>query len=261
MNCLALRVCLRGHSYSPSLTFSPSFTELPRPEMDAINIIPLPGCREPFSSISHLLGAAVFAGLAFSLVRRGSGNRWRTTSLSLMSVSSVQLLLLSGTYHLFWPGPTREFMLRADVAAVFLLIAGSMTPVHAILFTGWSRSLPLGLVWTVAIIGIFWRMFFCDNNPGPAGIAFFLCFGWGSAITAIVLWRRYGWTFVQPAVMAGLAYTVGAIGLVFHRPILVPGIIGPHESWHIAVLIGLGFQWRFVFQFASGMPTAGCGHD
>ena len=112
---------------------------MPTPDLQQIDVLPWLGCREPFSSISHLLGAGVFAGLAVHLVRRGRGNWLRMTSLTVLAISSVVLLLLSGTYHLFWPGPTREFMLRADVAAVFLLIAGSMTPVHAILFTGLSR--------------------------------------------------------------------------------------------------------------------------
>ena len=229
---------------------------MPTPDLQQIDVLPWLGCREPFSSISHLLGAGVFAGLAVHLVRRGRGNWLRMTSLTVLAISSVVLLLLSGTYHLFWPGPTREFMLRADVAAVFLLIAGSMTPVHAILFTGLSRWGALALIWIVAIGGIFWRMLYCENSPGPAGIAFFLLFGWGSVITAFVLWRRFGWAYVQPAVLAGLAYTIGAIGLMLHRPILVPGFVGPHELWHLAVLCGLGLHWQFVSQFASGQVPA-----
>ncbi len=221
-------------------------------EVSSIDVLPWLGCREPFSSLSHLIGAAVFAGLAYDLVRRGRGDWIRVASLSVFAVCSVQLLLLSGTYHLFWPGPMREFLLRMDVACVFLLIAGSMTPVHAILFTGFARWGALLLVWTVAITGIVWRILFCSNTPGPEGITFFLLFGWGSAVTAFVLWRRCGWRFIRPAVLSGLAYTLGAIGLVLHRPILVPGLIGPHETWHVAVLCGLAFHWRFVSRFATG---------
>ena len=222
------------------------------PDLHQIDVLPWMGCREPFSSLSHLFGAGVFAGLAVNLIRRGGADTVRATSLAVFGTTSVILLLLSGTYHVFWPGPTREFMLRADVSAVFLLIAGSMTPVHAILFTGVARWGALALIWFVEIAGIVWRMLFCENTPGPAGIAFFLLFGWGSAITAFVIWRRFGWNFVQPAVLSGLAYTVGAIGLILHRPILVAGIIGPHEIWHVAVLCALGLHWQFVNQFADG---------
>ena len=220
--------------------------------MREIEVFALPGCREPLSSLSHLLGAIVFAVLAFALVRRGRGDRGRTISLVVMAVSTVQLLILSGLYHMFAPGPMREMMVRADVSGVFLLIAGSLTPVHVILFKGRARSGPLIAAWTVAILGILFRMIFFETVSGEAGIAFFLLFGWGAAITAAVIFQRYGWSFVWPAVLAGLAFTAGAIALVLHRPILVPGIAGPHELWHAAVLLGIGLHWRFVFQFASG---------
>jgi channel protein (hemolysin III family) len=220
--------------------------------MDEIAVFPLPGCREPLSSLSHLFGAFVFAALATGLIRRGRGDWVRTSSLTVLAVSSVLLLMLSSIYHLFWPGPLREFMVRADISAVFLLIAGSMTPVHAILFRGRSRWLPLVLIWTTAVIGILLRMVFYRNVSGTLGIAIFLLYGWAGVITAIVLWRRFGLAFIKPAICAGISYTLGALILLFHGPTLVAGVIGPHELWHIAVLCGLGLHWYFVYQFASG---------
>ncbi|HEY0983633.1 MULTISPECIES: PAQR family membrane homeostasis protein TrhA [unclassified Schlesneria] len=214
------------------------------------------GVREPFCSLSHYLGAGVFAGLTIPLIRQGRGDPVRVAGLATFGIATVILLLLSGTYHIFWPGPLREFFLRADVAAVFLLIAGSMTPVHTILFTGLARWGALVLIWFVAITGILWRLLFCGTSPGVTGIAFFLLFGWGSVFSAIVLWRRYGWKFVKPAVLSGLAYTIGAIVLIRRDPALVPGWIGSHEIWHVAVLCGLALHWQFVSQFACGHGPA-----
>jgi channel protein (hemolysin III family) len=186
------------------------------------------------------------------LIRRGRGDWVRTSSLAVMAASSVLLLILSSAYHLSWPGPARDFLLRADVAGVFLLIAGSMTPIHAILFSGRSRWLALTLIWTIAIAGILLRMIYHEFVTDAVGVSIFLMCGWGSLVTAIVLWRRYGWEFMKPAVLAGASYTLGAIVLLFHGPTLVTGIIGPHELWHLAVLSGLSMHWRFVYQFASG---------
>lgn len=220
--------------------------------IDEIAVFPLPGCREPLSSLSHMLGAFVFAAMAILLIRRGRGDWVRTSSLAVMAASSVLLLILSSAYHLSWPGPARDFLLRADVAGVFLLIAGSMTPIHAILFSGRSRWLALTLIWTIAIAGILLRMIYHEFVTDAVGVSIFLMCGWGSLVTAIVLWRRYGWEFMKPAVLAGASYTLGAIVLLFHGPTLVTGIIGPHELWHLAVLSGLSMHWRFVYQFASG---------
>ena len=223
--------------------------------MREIEVFSLPCFREPMSSLTHLLGAFVFTALAVVLVRRGRGDWCRTVSLAVMAFSTVQLLVLSGLYHMYWPGPLRQLMVRADVSGVFLLIAGSLTPIHVILFRGAARWGPLALAWTAAVLGIILRMVFFDSVSGEAGIAIFLLFGWGAAITAAVIFRRYGWAFVRPGVLAGLSYTAGAIVLALHRPTLVAGLVGPHELWHLAVLTGLGLHWRFVFQFASGrMP-------
>lgn len=220
--------------------------------IDDIAVFPLPGCREPLSSLSHMLGAFVFAAMAILLIRRGRGDWVRTASLVVMAASSVLLLLLSSAYHLTWPGPVRDFLLRADVAGIFLLIAGSMTPVHAILFSGRSRWIALVLIWTTAVLGILLRMIYHEFVTDAVGVSIFLLCGWGSLVTAIILWRRYGWGFIKPAVFAGASYTLGAIVLLFHGPTLVHGILGPHELWHFAVLCGLSMHWRFVFQFASG---------
>jgi hypothetical protein len=54
----------------------------------------------------------------------------------------------------------------------------------------------------------------------------------------------------------GIAYTLGAIVLMLNWPILIPGVVGAHELWHFAVLVGLGLHWAFIFQFAGGLPPA-----
>lgn len=225
--------------------------------MAAIDVYSLLILREPLSAITHLCGAACFAAMGVDLLRRGRGDVVHMGSLLILATASVVLLTTSGLYHSMWPGPWRSLLVRADVSAVFLLIAGSLTPVHAILFRGLERWVPLALIWTTAILGIALRVAYFDSLSGEAGIGIFLLFGWSGAVTSIVVSVRYGWAFVRNGVFSGCAYTVGAIVLASHRPTLLPGIIGPHELWHLAVLAGLALHWRFVFQFASGeLPAA-----
>jgi channel protein (hemolysin III family) len=224
--------------------------------MEVIDVYGIPGFREPFNCFTHLLGAAVFAVLSFYLVKRGRGASGRTVCLLVMALASVALLSLSSVYHMLWPGTAREVMRRLDVAAVFVLIGGTMTPIHVILFKGFHRWGPLTLVWSLAVTGIVLRMVFFSSLPPGIGTACFVLLGWGGAISAFALWRRYGWTFVKPLVFGGIAYTVGAIILLAGWPVLIPGVIGSHELWHLAVLAGLGFHWRFVWSFASfAMPV------
>src|SRR5688572_381784 len=103
-------------------------------------IHPLPGFYEPFSAITHLCGAAAFLVLGFLLVRRGRGDPARLGFLSVYAGSGVLLFLMSAGYHMAIPGGTAQrVMERLDHAAIFLLIAGSFTPLHGLLFHGWLR--------------------------------------------------------------------------------------------------------------------------
>jgi channel protein (hemolysin III family) len=224
--------------------------------MDSIAVYGIPGIREPVNCLSHFLAAAVFAILSLNLVQRGRGSWGRTIGLAVLACSSVFLLLMSGIYHMLGPGARRDFMWHLDLAGVFALIAGTFTPIHAILFKGVGRWGPLLLAWSAAAIGITLRMIWSNQLPSVVGAAVFLAFGWSGALSCIVLWRRYGSSFVKPLLWGGVAYTLGVVFLELNWPVLIPGVIGPHELWHVAVLVGLGLHWRFVFQFASGAPTA-----
>src|SRR5947209_1613726 len=104
----------------------------------------LPGFYEPFSSASHLLGAGVFLFLGLFLLRRGRGDRARVTYLAVYVFTGVFLLSMSGVYHMHARGgPARQILARLDHAGVFLLIAGTFTPAHGILFRGPLRWGPL----------------------------------------------------------------------------------------------------------------------
>lgn len=223
----------------------------------SIDVDSLPGFREPFNSVSHLIGALVFTGLMVRLLRRGTGNPARVVALAVFGFTSVFLLLMSSVYHMHWPGGRRDVMEQMDVAAIFALIAGTFTPAYTILYRGSARVWLLILSWGAAILGITFRTLFFDSTSGWMGTGLFLLYGWIGAISAWDLWKRYSFAFIQPLVSGGLVYSCGAIMLEFHWPTLIPKIVGPHELWHIAVLIGLGFHWRFVWQIADGNGNVG----
>lgn len=221
--------------------------------MVASEICPIPGFSEPVSSLTHILGASVFAVLACFLLWRGRGNGVRVTFLGIYAFSCVFLLSLSGVYHLLTPGGDgRAVLKRLDHGAIFILIAGTFTPVHGILFRGRARSVPLLLIWSAAATGIILKIVFFDEFPEWLGLSLYLGLGWAGVASGVVLWHRFGPAFVQPLVWGAAAYTVGAVLEFLRWPVLLPGIVGSHELFHGAVLVGVGFHWRFVSQFAPG---------
>ncbi len=219
-----------------------------------ISVDSIPGFREPINSFTHLIAAILFLGLTIVLLRRSQGHPGRKFALGIFGFSSVMLLTTSGVYHMLWPGNDRDVMERIDVAAIFILMAGTFTPAYAILYRGLVRFCLLSLIWGAAIVGIALRMTYFAALSGWAGTILFLIFGWIGAISARNLWKRYSFAFIRPLVWGGLAYTSGALLLEFHWPTLIPRVLGPHELWHFAVLTGLSFHWQFVWQFADGPP-------
>jgi channel protein (hemolysin III family) len=228
--------------------------------MIASGIYPVSGFSDPVSSLTHLLGAGAFGVLGLLLLRRGWGNPGRIAFLGVFSLSCVLLLSLSGTYHLLSPNTTaRSVLQRLDHAAIFTLIAGTFTPVLGVLFTGLARWGTLLTIWSLAATGISLKTVFFDAVPDWASVTLFIAMGWTGVVPTVVLWRRYGTSFVKPLVAGAGLYTVGAVLEFVGWPTLLPGIIGPHEVFHLAVLGGMACHWKFVSQFATGevLPPAG----
>lgn len=208
----------------------------------------IPGFSEPVSSLSHLLGAGVFAAAGFFLLRRGRGNAARMFVLGVFVFSCVFLLSMSGVYHLLSPGGAGHTVLqRLDHAGIFFLIAGSFTPLHWILYRGWGRWGVLLLIWTLAITGITLKAIFFDRIPEFLGLILYLGMGWIGLASGLTLWRRYGFALVRPLAYSGLSYTLGGLLEFLRMPVLVSGVAGPHELLHIGVLAGIGFHFRFLY--------------
>jgi channel protein (hemolysin III family) len=212
------------------------------------SIYPIPGFSEPVSSLTHLVGAAIYAKLAVVLLRRGRGSAGQVASVAIFALSCVLLLSLSGTYHLLAPGGSGRVVLqRLDHDAIFVLIAGTFTPVHIILFRGWMRWAPLLFVWLAAITGITLKTIFFSHFPDWLGMMVYLGLGWFGITSTAILYNRFGLAFILPLLGGAAAYTFGAMLELFQWPTLAPGIIGPHEVLHLAVLAGIGFHWAFVY--------------
>lgn len=236
--------------------FARTLPSVPAP-LPTSSLIAIPGFADPVSSLSHLVGAAVFAALTVPLMRKakrtpGGATTGRIVSLAVFSFSAVLLLSMSAVFHLLAFGsPARQIFQRLDHAAIFVLIAGTFTPIHAIMFRGPWRWGMLTFIWTVAMFGITLKSIFFRETPEVLGIALYIAMGWVGAVSGIVLARRDGIATIIPLMLGGIAYTVGAvIEGVNPRP-LIAGIVRSHEIFHGAVLIGLALHWWFVWSIAA----------
>jgi channel protein (hemolysin III family) len=217
-----------------------------------VNIISIPGFADPFSSMSHLFGAVLFTVFSGFLLHRGRGDAMRMASLAVFCFGTVFLLTASGVTHLVTrDGTAYSVMRRVDHAAIFALIACSFTPMHVILFQGRQRWIVLILVWLIAILGIAIKTVYFDLIPPAVGTAIYIGMGWIGLASWLAVVKEYGFQFAQPIMWGGLAYTIGGVLDSLHWPVLISGIVQWHEVFHVAVLIGLGCHWAFVYTIAN----------
>lgn len=213
------------------------------------------GIADPVSTLTHGPGAVVALLMARRLIKCGRGRPGAQTALAVFAASCILLLATSGIYHVFGHGTAVGAVFqRLDHAAIFVLIAGTFTPVHAILFRGPWRWGVLLAVWTVTLIAIPLKTVFFDAMPESVGLSVYLGMGWLGAGTAWILWRHLGFDFIRPALAGGLAYTIGGLVGVAGTPNPIPGIVGSHEVFHFASLAGVWLFWRFMGEVARTPP-------
>lgn len=204
------------------------------------------GFADPVSCLTHL-GAAVFFLFSGIFLLKRVKSKLQFYCLATFVSSCVFLLSMSGTYHLLPRGGYGRLVLQhLDHAAIFMLIAGTFTAVHGVLYTGGHRYLWLIAVWALTAVGITLKMVFFKDIPEGLGLAIYLGLGWAGVLWGVTLWRKFGFSYIKPLVLGGIAYTFGAVLEYFREPILIQGVIGPHELFHVAVLVGIAFHWYFV---------------
>ena len=213
--------------------------------------IPFLGFDEPFSSWSHFLAAAVFFVASFFLIYRGRGHPGRVAALALYSFTIVFLLSMSATYHLLSVGSTaRNVLQRLDHVGIWLLIAGTFTPLHIIGFVGPWRWAILLLIWVVAITILVFETIFFSTFPEWLSLSCYLLLGWVGLLSAVKYWQVHRGTNISYLLLGGVCYSLGAICDFLRWPTLIPGVVGPHEWFHIFVLLGVYYHWRLIYSIS-----------
>jgi hemolysin III len=194
--------------------------------------------------------ASLPAGVAL-LLAAGSG-RARLAALVYV-VSLVAMFGTSAALHRRrWSARAWLRMDRLDRAMIYVLIAGSYTPVILLaLRPGW-RVAVLALVWTVAAAGIV-LVLLRTAHPvvGLTRMILYLGLGWVSVLLLPQLVGTLGLGKVALAMVGGLFYTVGVVVLIRQRPDPIPNVFGYHEVWHAFTVAAGACHFAFIWLLAS----------
>jgi len=196
---------------------------------------------------------AIVLGVVLLVLADGVGATW---SSAVFMTTSLLLFGISATYHRFtWSERTRILLKRLDHANIFLLIAGTYTPLAVLALPPEKGYLLLALVWAGAAIGIGFRVFWI-HAPRWAYVPLYVLLGWAAVLYMADLYAA------NPAMMVlviagGLAYTAGAVIYGMKRPNPVPGVFGFHEIFHTLTVVAFLCHWAGILLVAIDPPFGG----
>ena len=213
--------------------------------------------KDPVSGITHLIwGFASIAALVLLIVFAAiysDEKGWDITSFSICGVSVSLLYFCSANYHLFKVNQKAERILRKlDHIMIYILIAGTYTPVClGPLRGGWGWSI-FGVIWGLAIFGLFLTIFWI-NAPRWLTTGIYLGMGWMVIIAIypmIVTFKELNSLYSLFWLLAGgIFYTIGAILYGLKWPKLKNKYFGFHEIFHIFIMLGSFCHFWFIFKY------------
>jgi hemolysin III len=189
----------------------------------------------------------IIAGIILLLAADGPAATW---SSAVFVASSMLLFGNSALYHrINWQPRTRMIFKRIDHANIFLLIAGSYTPIAVLALPPSKSVLLLSLVWGGALLGIAFRVFWI-NAPRWLYVPLYLALGWG-ALMFIVDFFQANAVMMTLIMVGGLCYSVGAVVYGLKKPNPVPGVFGFHEIFHALTVVAFLCHWVAILIIAT----------
>ncbi len=203
--------------------------------------------QEAFNFYSHLAGMiAATVGTLFLVLRATESASMMATAV-VYGLSVIFLFLASSLYHAFKKSEDElSFWRKMDRFAIFIMIAGSYTPVCYFFLDAHWRLTMIAIQWGLVAFGVVSQLFF-PRAPRVVFAAIYLVMGWlillpmGQLLSAM--------TKAQETLLfsGGAAFTLGAVFYASKRPLVVPGVFSFHELFHVMVLVGASCHYALIY--------------
>lgn len=177
------------------------------------------------------LGLAIAALAVLVVMASLSGNAWHIVSFSVYGATLVLLYLSSTLYHGLYAGRAKRLFRVFDHSAIFLLIAGTYTPITLITLRGTLGWAVFGTVWGCAAAGIVAKAFWAHRFP-VLSTALYIAMGWIVVVAVKPLLANLNTVSLVFLAVGGLCYTLGTVFYLWHR------LKFHHAIWHLFVLAG-----------------------
>lgn len=205
--------------------------------------------KDPVSALTHFIALLACIPVTVFLILKGvfANSPVHIVAFSIFGASLILLYTASTLYHSINISEKVSMVLkRVDHIMIFVLIAGSYTPICLITLKGvWGYTL-LSLVWSITALGIIFKIFFI-NAPRKINTFIYVVMGWLIVVAFVPLSKNLSLLGLILLSVGGLVYSAGAIIYATKKPKLNFKFFGFHEVFHVFVMAGSAFHIALMF--------------
>ncbi len=186
-------------------------------------------------------------GACALLIAKSTGPKMLAASV-IYTIGLLMMLGISALYHRpTWNPKSRALMKRFDHSAIFVQIAGTMSPLCLLALPEREGQHLMLVAWISTIAGIL-QAFFWSSAPKFVTASFYVVMGWLALPYLTELKSSLGGAKLSMIVIGGVIYTLGAIGYATKRPRLAPAIFGYHEFFHACTIVAATLHFIVIYQ-------------
>lgn len=214
--------------------------------------------KDPGSAFTHFVGMmmAVFSATPLLIKASRQPDRIHMIALSVFITSMILLYAASTIYHTFdLSEKANKRLKKMDHMMIFVLIAGTYTPICVIALPQPLGIILLSLVWAIALIGIIVKLVWINCHKWFSSVLY-ISMGWTCVLAFTQLLNSlpgaaFGWLLA-----GGIVYTIGGIIYALKLPIFNSKhrYFGTHEIFHVFVMVGSVCHFIVMYVFVAGMP-------
>ena len=210
--------------------------------------------QNPVRGFLHGTAALASTVGAVFLWEQGAGELSREIALLVFALSLMALYTGSSLYHSVpWSRTWKQRMQRVDHSLIYILVAGTYTPLACIVLDGWPRWAALGAAWGIALVGILQKIFLPKVGEWFS-ITLQTTQGWVALPLFVPLAQRLPYPAILLTALGGVLYTVGMVCMVTERPRLWPRVFSHHEVFHVCVVGGSAAHYAMTFLYVARFP-------
>ena len=197
--------------------------------------------EEWLNSISHGLGfIAAIVGLIYMVLR--AENPTAITASAVYGSTLIIMFLASTVYHAVQHVEAKNWLKLVDHSAIYLLIAGTYTPILLLTIGGALGSVSTVLIWCFAVAGVIFKCFARHRFP-KVSVMTYLLMGWVALLLIYPLYQALPATGLWLIVAGGLCFSIGVLFYVAKSKRYT------HAIWHLFVLAGCSFHYFSIYYF------------